>query len=607
MPNKKKKWLSLTASIVFFVFTLAVYAPFELYLNNIAEFWFSLSQFWWLPLIAAILLGGLLFLIGAFLRGSAFRVYLGIVFGLGLAVYLQSNFLNLNLGVLAGSSINWTDHWLHAFLDVLAWILCISLPLIFLFCVKEKYHWILSALAGILTAMQAVSLAFLLISTPLEKEAEADHILSYDGIFSVAEEENILVFVLDTFDSQYLAQNLEEEPSLRDRLDGFTCFTNNTGNYSKTRYAVSSLLSGQYLYNEGDWISMIEAASQSNPYLNRLHEAGYSIEIYTSYDLIPPSVLQNTSNYVAGTREIPSYLSFAKQLYRLVSCKYLPDVVKPFIWMSGNEFNNLNVVTYGDGDLSQMPYVTDNNAYYQSFLSHGLQIDPEREKSFKFILVDGPHEPYTIDENANPISDSGSVTPVQCARGSLEMVFSYLEQLQALGLYDSSSVIITADHGYYAEGILTSPMLLVKPAGASGAMQASSAPVSHADFDATVMSFAGLNDDHAWGDSYFEIPEDSDRERLFYQLYIMEPRYGTKLRLIEYAIDPTSNTRASFSLTDREFLADGTLISHKEHCLYCQSGIEDPVETAENWPVLVVHTSDLPDYQGNYLERGDGF
>lgn len=599
MLTGKKKWLSLIAAVMFFVFTIGIYAPYELYLSNTQEFWFTLEQFWQVPLLLSLALAAVLILIGALLRNNAFLAYLGVLFGLAVAVYLQGNFLGLNLGQFTGGSINWPDYKWKVLLNVLVWFLCVAGAVVLVFCVKKYGSTIVTGVSLLVTAMQLVSLVVLLINIPAQDTTPRENIFTDRNLYTVGSEKNIVVFVLDMFDDHYFKEILEETPEIANDFDGFTYFSNATGTYRTTMYSISSMMTGSYLnpyfQHQYAYGAMIEQAAAANPFLEVLHENGYALDIYTLEELVPSTVKAITDNYGHVETRISSYSAFSKALYRLVSWKYLPDIVKPFVWMNGTEFSGL--ITAGKNGLNA--YQTDNTWFYTGLKDNGLSIDTETEKTFKFIHIEGPHPPCLIDENAEPTAQGNDQESIRkSARGSLKIVFDYMNQLKALGLYDSTSIIITADHGYHLiDGCLNSPLFLAKPAGASGTMTTSNAPVCQMDFDATVMNFAGLNGNQTYGPSVFDIGEEEQRERYFYQYYINEPNHTFMWRQIEYVISPESNTSESFSLTDREFLSDGTLISHKEHCTFCQSGASVPVETDENWPVGTIHYSDLPEYQ----------
>ena len=112
------------------------------------------------------------------------------------------------------------------------------------------------------------------------------------------------------------------------------------------------------------------------------------------------------------------------------------------------------------------------------------------------------------------------------------IVAEYLRQLKELGVYDQSTIVITADHGKWfltpePPTTTSTPIMLVKPAKQSGqvggaaenaqgtAVQKSGMPVSHHDYLPTVAQAMGLDSSkYGSGQTFFEV-NDPDRVRTY--------------------------------------------------------------------------------------------
>lgn len=105
--RKRENRIILILVSLFFSFTFCVYAPLELYLTNINEFWFGLSHFWHVVVLVGIFVFILLTLVGTILPLWAQNLYIAVIFGFSLLMYIQSNFLNIDVGVLNGGSVDW--------------------------------------------------------------------------------------------------------------------------------------------------------------------------------------------------------------------------------------------------------------------------------------------------------------------------------------------------------------------------------------------------------------------------------------------------------------------------------------------------------------------
>lgn len=585
--QNKKEYGILLAVVVFLIFTVGIYAPLEMYLLNIDEFWFKLSMFIFLPISIAVLVGILLISVGILLGNKAFDNYVAVIFGFAVAIYIQGNFLNLDVGVLNGASIDWGRYTTNFVWNLILWVFLIAVPIIGVNLKAAICKKVMCAAGLLLTMMQMVSLVVLLLTCGVNDVGEEDNKqmhVSDKNLFDVSEDENVVVFLLDMFDNRYFDSLLQFYPELEDSLSGFTRFANSTGNYSTTSYSIGTLMTGQYFYNQEPFSNQLNTAYAQSLMFKLLSENGYRLDCYTYGSCAPSDMWEDTSNYIEGQEEIKNYPLFARYLYQTVMCKYMPNILKPYIWMDGTEFNTLKT-TGGEYES----YDTDNSIFYEALKKNGISTQ-NQEKCFKFIHINGAHYPYNLNKKIEKVEES-ETSELECAWGAFQIVLKYMDEMQAKNVYDNSSIIIMADHGYYWDGVLTNPVLLVKPKGASGSMEVSNAPVSHHDFQPSVLYLTGLNNDKEYGDSYFDIKEGEKRERLFYQYYLREDNIEGNYRLIEYEIDPEGNKRENFHLTNVEYLPDGKKIPHKENCEYCQSGAEDPIETEENAPITIVHNS----------------
>lgn len=568
MNGKSKNKLILCMVALFMSFTFFIYAPLELYLTNINEFWFGLSDFWFVVVIAGVISFLLLFTTGMILPLKVQSLYISVLFAFSVLMYVQSNFLNIDVGVLNGGSVDWTSYRIKFLVNFAIWVLVISVSMC-LYTYKTKImKTVVKYISVCIVLIQGVTLTVLLLTTDADVNTGATgYYLSSKDIYQVSEEENVIVFLMDMFDDRYFKELLEQEPELAEQFDGFTQYTNSTGNYSTTSYSIATLMTGQYLTNSDEsYYEEINSLYENCNTFDLLSENGYRLDIYTYGGMMPSELMHSVGNYIEGGTRISSYTTLAKYLYRLAASRYMPDFVKQHVWLIGTEFNSLSERS-GEADAHSV----DNINFYENLLSEGISVQNE-EKCFKFIHLDAVHYPYTMNENAERVGEN-AVSAQRCARGVVKILLEYMDGMKEAGVYDNSSIIIMADHGYYWDGTLTNPVLLVKPKNASGTLQTSDAPVSHHDFHASILALAGLNDDGKYGESYADLEESTDRERFFYQYYLQDESRNGKYRLIEYMIDPEGNERKNFHLTGTEYTLDGEKIDHFAHCEYCKSGL----------------------------------
>lgn len=578
---KKILMSSSLCSGFFLAFTFGIYAPFEIYLTNVEEFWFGLEHFGWMTVICFVFIMGAIFFISKILRGKLLIGFEGILFAIALNIYLQGNFFNLKVGVMNGAEIPWMEYRVRFGINIFAWIFMCLFFLAFAIKATNKFKKFAVYASIFLTLIQFVSLIVLMIPEfmPKEENANKEIFMSDKGLFEVGDE-NIIVFLVDMFDDAYFKEILQDESETVEQLDGFTYFSNFTGSYSTTVYSLAHLSTGKFFYNElprGQWI---QDTAQERLYLDEIIDLGYQTEFYLDLmGCIPNRIIKQSLNYMAVPLKINGKKSFLVDLYKLVMCKYFPDVFKPFLWLSGNEFN-----AYKGYDSEYKPYNVNNLIFKDELEQKG--VTKEAEKIFKFIHLDGVHFPYYIDENAQEVPED-SVTAIQCAKGVISILQQYFTEMKQNGTYDDSVIIIMADHGYYWDGVLTNPVFLAKPKGAKGKLVINNAPTCQGDFAATVLDLAGVETNGEYGKSAFEVSEGEERERFFYQYYLQEKQIDGNYRLIEYMIPNYANNPTNYELTGKEFMFNGRKIDHFRYCQTCQNG--ELIAENEVGPPRIVH------------------
>lgn len=546
MLEKVRDKRTTFAVILFMGFTICIFAPYELYSLNEDELWFMLSDFWFIPLICGIVFWAAAIALAMILKEKRLRIYQGVLFGLAFCAYFQGNFLNLKLRAQAGENIEWGNYTVRMIVDLVIWILVTAVFVILRYRNVRYSEIIVTAVSLFLTVTQFAALVVLLLPHIGRSEvSEHWYIAGYPSdkdVMALSPENNVIVFVLDRYDEEYFVELIAEEPEFKDRLDGFTYYSNMVGEYSATNWAIAFLLSGQYCL-QGSSAIWIDNSCMGEVYWDELLDHGYEMSIYSSVGYIPARAAKNSINSVHATHSISDYKMFTTLLYRFVMSKYFPDIVKPAVWMIGSEFNECKEMDGEYGDWRAR-----NLALRDVMNEKAVSADKENPQ-FKFIHIGGTHAPCDIDENGN--RTRGYSDEKICAKGSMNIVLEYMDEMKKLGIYDSSAIIITADHGIIRPEPST-PIFLVKPMGERGIMAESTAPVSHKDLGATVLDLTDMDlDVGKYGTSVLDVQEGDERERMCYRHIEYDTGlYGNPLyRLIEYTTDSEDNALENFHQT----------------------------------------------------------
>lgn len=547
---KENKGLILAVLIVTIV--IGFYAPFELYAINTDSLWFSLNDFWYMPVACSVMLFGGLLAVGFFLKGKILRIYEGILSGIGIAAWLQANFGVLKLGEMDGHAIAWSNYRGEIILDGILWLFCISVCVIVYLRGSKRLSKILNAADAFLSAMLLVSLVILLIPCINEDKSSAYGYATQKELMNLSGKGDIVVFLVDMTDEDFLEQVLQEAPDIAESLEGFEYYSNMTACYAKTRWSIPYLMTGKEILR-GEVLSVVNELGESDVYWDELIESGYEFSLYTDTYLVPDRMKENANNYVKAEFKISDRKRFLWTLYKFVLCKYAPDMVKPVVWFQGYEFEERKML-----DSEYACWTTYNLTFRDAMEKADIEINKD-DPQYKFIHISGSHAPHSNDEYGERID--GSTDLITCTKGAFRLIIQYINQMKKLGVYDSSSIIIMADHGDH-QNYPTSPCFLVKKVNAIGALKENKAPVSHADYPSTILKLAGLKYD-LYGQSVFDFNEDDKRERFYYMtsVYKTDGMGNSICKLKEYRVDSEDNRTENYCATGREFDEEGNLMN----------------------------------------------
>lgn len=502
------KRLGITVFPCFLVsFMYLIWEPVNLFASNIEFFPFTFRDF----LIPFLILGIAAFVsssaIAALFRGRVFNWIICLIYGFSLASYLQAMFLNLDLGILDGTSIPWQSYSVHSVINILIWLLVILIPFVILYFFKNAWGKIVKSISIILIGAQAVALVMTLIAMPVTNKT-TKYYLSGEEQYTVSSKSNVIVFVLDYFSNTYIDKVLAVYPDALDAFNDFTYYNNADCTYFGTFPSMNYMLTGEAMdttVTTADWFKQSWNSDTSNAFYSTLAADNYKANVFASDSYFggAENMLGKVSNVANSEVEFTNNISSFKILKKMLklSCyNYVPHAFKASFWMDSDEFESMaSEETSRDGIKNQ-------SSYYSALKSQGLTLNNE-SNYYIFQHLRGTHPAYNVGEDGQYLKDA---TLEQTARGYLLMVEEYIHQLQELGVYDNSTIIITADHG---ERKNTQVIYFIKEASVTrDKMETSTTPISHNDFLPTVL--ANIGEDYSEiGDSIYDFSEDDKRER----------------------------------------------------------------------------------------------
>lgn len=533
-----KKLLTSVSPAFFFIFSIFVYGPFVIYQGNIDEFSVPLGSILGTFILPALILFLVLSLLGLALSKKAHELYVSILFILGVLIWLQGNFLVWKYGLLDGQGIDWSKRAWRGWVDGIAWIVLLALTCLFF----RKVYRIVAFGSVVITCLLLGSLAITSFQKPeiwARKGKSLERLIPPKEVFEFSSQQNIIHFILDGFRSDYfeeiVAGNMDHYSK---SLEGFTFFKETSGLFPTTYMSVPAFLSGRIYKNNAPMREFVQRATRGRTVARSLHNQGYETDLIS--DLFFTKCYRFSTRYriaipYGGT--IRQYLNTNSAfMLDLVLFRHVPHFLKKYIynderWLIQRQFgtktSHLNLRYFS----------------HQAFLNDLVKrLSVNRTKPvYKYIHLMTTHPPVLVDRECQysqgiPGTQDNLKIQDKC---SLDHFIEFLDELRSKGLYDSSLIVLQADHGLTSKVNMknkdklgkelsligevslseiagaAAALLAIKPPFSEGPLKISRAQVALTDIPETITSLLNLNKGFE-GRSVYDVDENEVRERKFY-------------------------------------------------------------------------------------------
>lgn len=466
-PSKGKIVNSIIVSIMLLI-TLFICPFVEIYSNNINEFSFSFSNIILPMIFGSVAVVFLLVYIYSLLNDCSKRVFLSLVWAVGIMSYFQGLLLNGNLFLMDGKEMEWSTSLVIGNLTiwVIAWTLLVAL--VNLKSVSKYSNKSIVYSSAFLALIQLVGLLSLIpniFNNSKQQKGYEINYLSTQGINEVASGDNVVIFVLDTYDVDYYEEVTNINSNFYAPLSDFVFYKDTVSQFSRTYPSIPYMLSHKLYFFEESKKDYVDTAFRECSFWENLMGSGYSIYVYEDDKLcIGESLLSDCSNYSKEGHvlsEEDSFLGTIEAIMTIGGYRNLPYLAKSSLSYTSDSINKM-VIHNQKWDTE--PYQMDDARLIKSINSDGLK-ESDDDNSFRFIHLMGAHAPYVLDASGQETGDR-IVEPAEQYQGCMQYVFKYIDELKKLGKYDDSTIIITADHGenFVACEIpdATNPILMIK-------------------------------------------------------------------------------------------------------------------------------------------------
>lgn len=557
--QKKRRYLpNILILSLYLSFSIFFFLPSLLYYQNFLNFTFSFSDIYIQLIGLATIFFFIILIILLAIPESVTEKSLVFLSIFGLIIWFQATVFIWNYGPFDGSPKQWDNFFLNGIIELIVYLGLIVVGI-------RKYRVIYrysNIILGALFITQIAIIAPMIINSP-EEPIYKGYTYSIENQFDFSPTENVIIIVLDSFQSNIFQEILDEDRSIKDEFPGFIYYKNSAGGYPYTSLAIPTLLSGEFYLNNETFSDYLRDKAYPKFITTVLKQAGYDVDFYSNY-YPHPSIASNIE-------KLPLSFNTVKPLLTLAGLRISPHFVKiaiyndviPLLTSSSNK--NLKLEFY-------------NNMLINSRVAN-------MEKIFKFYHLGTPHAPYTLNaslQEENLPNDREGYK--EYARAALVILKGLTYKLQELGIYNNSVLIVVGDHGACFSSVEKSvpleinhnitqkmgcglPLVLIKPFNKSGPMESSENPVSLSDIPITVMFMVNLS--QGTYEEYSGIPIYPDntiknRTRRYYD-YDWDPAYSDKLYfppLKEYLIEGDSWDSLSWHASGRVFTENGTYIFH---------------------------------------------
>ena len=264
-----------------------------------------------------------------------------------------------------------------------------------------------------------------------------------------------------------------------DMFSDFTYYSNCDPVYYCTYPSIAHMITGYNLTTDvtiGEWFHNAWSSDSSNYFFDKLKENGYEFHLYTNTNANP-----GIKSEAIGK---------------------IQNLVHP------SDFTGTLV------------YPKHETEFYDEIKAHGLTTT-DRAKFVVFQHLGGLHTPYVTSAEGTHVEKS---TQQDSVMGWFTILNAYLEEMKRLNLYDDATIIITADHGDKKQD-MQCIYLIKEPHTTHDKLQITDAPISHDEFQSTILSFAGVAKSELPGKTIYDFSAGEERERTIMANFYNK-RYG---------------------------------------------------------------------------------
>lgn len=432
----KSLYVAIVAALI-----LSIIIPLQIFVASRVYFEFTMIQLMQSCLLLFLIVLCCTFTLLYFLGKKSFLPHLFLLFVL-LSVVLNTGIFSYGLPTLDGGLEKYSSP-VRSIFDFFIWLFLMVTPFIWYRKLRDKIIFISIGLLVFSCSffgdqkIQTKTTAhqwFITGTVPHRQVVES---------IQFAPKDNVIVLILDAVNSEVIEDIFADHPELQKYFSGFVNYANNVGMHFQTSLAFPAIFSGKYY-------SGVENISR------------FTNNLYSDDSFIKPYFDKNDPVYVSTLLENASYTNaplkktikkknvltdrmegmFPWQFLELYRFKTVPYFLKK------STLRDI-MQTWANSINSQDSHVPDD-LVYKKFTT--LPVNRTLRRTLQVHHFNAGHPPFLVDANGTAIK-SKSVFSYEAYYGrvyfELKRVALLMKLLQERNLYDSSMILIFADHGCF--------------------------------------------------------------------------------------------------------------------------------------------------------------
>ena len=472
--KNKAVFMKKTASIIFplcFLFFLIVYQPLSYYFADPSEIGLPLNQFLGSYLFIFLLLCIPFFLMYIFKKNTKTYSFISLLsFFAFLVSFLYANILKLNTGEI--SFFNLSNSNAITLMHPLRYILEPFLLVSLFYCAKiilNRYPNYVKTILLVFLIVSSFQLVLLLqkadfqkvkpineLHTKLPSDAFQNHVFSKT-------QTNVLFFITDMSNGNYLQRMIDEDHSYVEKLSGFDYYPDCLAVSGNTSTSLPSMLAGKnFLPHKlaDNGLSGIEEIDLAyNNFFNEISKKNYEATITNPeyfYRKEIAHTIDFSSRYIAYWKDKQNLPLENKEASKL----FLPLMVSLFNLSPWH----MKYILYDRGDwilfnrgVAPIREWTFSELAYLNLLPEISSVETRERGRFLFIYNQLGHDPYGIDRDGKVISEGypepsissfvNAPAAYNATKKVIDELILYFDWMKKEGIYDNTIIVIASDHG----------------------------------------------------------------------------------------------------------------------------------------------------------------